>query len=370
MARKDIAMAKNNVARDVLWPNDKNILVRVAFLYVGQGHSAIVFVRDSDVYRVYVVDINLDSKRGGTDVPTLVKDLLDGQDLTAFVNTHPHDDHLCGTQELSDAVEITEVWHANHKPSKKYGKKHPELTALIEKVTEKYGKDSEVIINRDRTPAPSDLGEAQYQFLHPCEHLTDEVNDEDPEERYARIHEQCGVLKFGKDKTWILIVGDANKCAFVDHIMKKWKSKDLKSIVLLGSHHGSRTFFKDSEDDDPYKDALNAIDPKYVVISAPTQEESPHDHPDDDAVELYEEKVGEDNVEHTGEERYCFIYDIYSDGSHSETMTDEGQLVDAYGLADDDGDDDGGESKAYATGPFVATSPREQTGPYQPRKYG
>ena len=32
-------MAKENIARKILYPTDKKILVRVAFLYVGQGGS-------------------------------------------------------------------------------------------------------------------------------------------------------------------------------------------------------------------------------------------------------------------------------------------------------------------------------------------
>ncbi len=32
---------KSNVAREVLWPSGGNILVRVAFLYVGQGATRI-----------------------------------------------------------------------------------------------------------------------------------------------------------------------------------------------------------------------------------------------------------------------------------------------------------------------------------------
>ncbi|MDB5354319.1 MAG: hypothetical protein JWN24_772 [Phycisphaerales bacterium] len=364
-------MAKKQIARDLLYPTDKNILVRVVFLYVGQGSSAIVFIRDSDVYRVLVVDINLGRKLGGIDVPRLVTDLLKGEDLEAFVNTHPHDDHLCGTRELSDAVTIKAVWHSDHKPSKKYGSKHGELTALIKKVTDAYGKDAQVIIDGSKSSVT--YGEAEYHFLAPAEHVTEDVNEEDAEKRRARIHEQCGVIKFGKDKTWIMIVGDADRCAFEKHITKYHKDR-LASFALAASHHGSRTFFKENEEDDAYLDGLNAIDPEYVVISAPTQDESPHGHPHDDALELYEGHVGEDNVLHTGEERYCYWFDIYSDGTHSGVQTDDGKLAEEYGFQDDDGDDDDGSGgkgeRAKASGPFVITNPREQTGDFTPKKYG
>ena len=129
-----MAKKKTTVAREVLWPSDKNILVRVAFLYVGQGASAIVFFANGGGYDVWVVDINLDSTNGGIDVPRLVADLLEGQDLAAFANTHPHNDHLCGVSELSDKVTIKEVLHSGHIPSKKYGSKYEDLQKVIKKV--------------------------------------------------------------------------------------------------------------------------------------------------------------------------------------------------------------------------------------------
>jgi competence protein ComEC len=368
-------MAKKTLAHDLLYPSDTNILVRIAFLYVGQGASAIAFIRDGDVYRIVLIDINFDRKNGGIDVVRLMTDLLNGASLEAFANTHPHDDHLCGTQELSDAVDIKAVWHSNHKPSKKYGSKHEELTKLIKKVTDKYGKDAEVVIEGSKTAVT--YGEGEYHFLSPAEHVTDDVNEEDAEKRRARIHEQCGVIKFGKENTWIMIVGDADRCAFENHITKYHKQR-LPSFALGASHHGSRTFFREMEEDDPYLDALTAIDPDYIVISAPTQAESKHGHPHDDAVELYEDYVGEENVFHTGEERFCYWFDVYSDGTHSAMLSDDGKLAEEYGF-DDDGDDDGGggegggggnKEKAKAAGPFVITDPREQTGDFTPKKYG
>ena len=314
----------------------------MAFLPVGQGQSSIIFMREGTSYRVLVVDINLDRKVAGIDVPRLVKELLDGQSLRAFVNTHPHDDHLCGTKELSDAVDIKEVWHSNHKPSKKYGTKHPELTELIAKARQKYGESAEVIIEGSRSSVP--YGDAEYHFLSPAEHVTEDVNEEDADKRRARIHEQCSVIKFGTGSTWVIIVGDADKCAFEKHIAKYHKER-LPSKVLAGSHHGSRTFFMENEGDDAYKDGLNAIDPEYLIVSAPKQKESRHGHPHDNAMELYRDHVGKDNVLHTGEQRYCFITDIYEDGTYSGVQHDQGELVDTYGLTDDD---DGGKGVAKA----------------------
>ena len=52
------------------------------------------------------------------------------------------------------------------------------------------------------------VGEAFYHVLAPAVHVTDAVNEDEADARRARIHEQCGVVKFGKDKSWIIIVGE------------------------------------------------------------------------------------------------------------------------------------------------------------------
>ncbi len=327
---------------------------------MGQSTSTVVIVADGDTYKVLLVDINLDTERGGIDVPTLIGDLLDGEDLFALVNSHPHNDHLRGVAELSEKVNILEVWHSGHKPSKKYGEAYEKLQEVIKKVTDANGK--EIIL--ERTDAPTELGDAQYHVLSPSEWLTNDVNDEQADERYARIHEQCAVLKFGKDMVWAMLPGDADRNAFEKHITERY-GKEMPSQALDASHHGSRSYFRDNEDDEPYMEALNKTDPEYVVISAPTQEESPHDHPHDDAVGFYNDKVGEDNVLHTGENRCSFIFDVYRDGSYSKVADDDGELAAEYGLEPQD--DGANDSQSESQGPFV--SPKHATGDLTPRKY-
>lgn len=339
-----MAVTRLSTARNILWPNNSNVLVRVAFLYVGQGASAVVFAANGTGYDVLLVDTNLDSTCGGIDVPKLMTDLLDGQSLHAFVNTHPHDDHLCGTQKLSDAVVIDNVWHSGHIPSRKFGSKHPELTALIAKVKRNGGK--EIVLEGSRSATP--LGSAFYHVLSPAEHVTDDVNEEEAEIRYRRIHEQCVVLKFGKDGQWIMITGDADRAAFENHITNYHKER-LGAFALGGSHHGSRTFFRETEEEEPYLDALNAIDPTYVIISAPKQEESKHEHPHDDALELYETHVGAGNVLHMGTDRTCYIFDIHKDGTVAASK-DGGQLAKEYGLSESD---NGSKTEGKATGGFI-----------------
>jgi competence protein ComEC len=357
-------MTANTVAHDILWPSDARVVLRACFLYVGQGSSILVLVRDGKTYRVLVIDSNLDKTNGGIDVPNLVKDLVSDGKLYAFVNTHPHDDHLNGVKQIGEAVVVENVWHSGHAPSKNFGTHHPDLTKLMGEVEKRSGAGA--VLEIDGSRSPKTFFDAEVHFLAPAEHVKEEVNDEDPDVRYRRIHENCAVLRFGKGNSHVLVTGDADLVAFREHITK-YHQERLKAYVLDASHHGSRSFFMADEGNDPYLDALKAIDPKYVVISAPTADESRHGHPHDSAVKLYAAHVGDDNVLHTGKDRETFFFDVYEDGTGSGPQTDKGKLAEKYGLdKKEDGGDDGGSKKDGSTGPFVRPS---EPGQYKPRKY-
>ncbi len=339
-----------NVARDLLWPTDDNVLLRIVFLHVGQGESTIVLVADSGTYRVLLVDINIDTKVCGIDVPALMKDLMEGEDgKVTFVNTHPHDDHLKGVIELSEAVEIGEVWHSGHKPGEDHADAYRDLQKVIRKVKKAGGTETELLGSR----SAQQIGEAQYYVLAPAEYVVEDIEGESGEARYRRIHEHCAVLKFGIPDTWVMLTGDADRDAWEKHI-GDYHSERLPAKVLSAAHHGSRTFFRYDEDDEPYLDALQTIAPEYVIISAPTREESKHDHPHEDAVGFYADEVGEDNILHTGEKRHSFICDIFRDGEYH-ICSDNGDLADAYTTEDDDDTNESNKAKAVAAPTIVST---------------
>lgn len=333
-----------NVARSVIWPQNTDTLVRAVFLYVGQGESTIILAADGNSYKTILVDINLDSANGGINIPRLMEDLLKDKcgKLDVFINTHPHNDHLKGIVELSDAVKIDAVWHSGHNPGKDYDDAYQTLKKVIKQVKD-YG-GSEVELNGSRSA--SRLGEAEYYVLAPAEYVKDDIEGESAEARYRRIHEQCAVLKFGFENAWIMITGDADRDAWEKHITN-YHGERLNACVFSAPHHGSRTFFRYDEKSEPYLDALQKVGPDYVIVSAPTSKESPHDHPHDDAIKLYADEVGEDNILHTGEKRYSFICDIFRDGKY-QVISDNGELAESYSIKEenDNGGGNGGKKKA------------------------
>jgi beta-lactamase superfamily II metal-dependent hydrolase len=329
----------SNVAREVLLPSDPSLLLRVAFLYVGQGASTIILIADGNSYQVLLLDIHLDEVLGGVDVPLLMADLLDGGRLDAFVNSHPHNDHLCGVERLHEAISIDAIWHSGHIPSRMHQEAYRELQRVITQVRADGGIEEELCASR----TPKQIGEVSCYVLSPAQHVKDSIDDETPEGRDRRIHEHCAVLRVGTGDTWIMLTGDADRDAWERHIRYYADYDALSSQVLAAAHHGSRTFFCYEEDDEPYLDGLVSVGPEYVVISAPKREESPHGHPHDLAVELYADEVGEENILHTGVDRHCFVADVYRDGRWV-IWSDEGRLVAVYGL----GGDGGGGAKSHS----------------------
>ena len=335
--------------------------MRAAFLYAGQGESTVLLVRSGQGYCVLLIDINLDRKNGGIDVPRMMRDLLGGDSLYALLNTHPHEDHLCGLGDLIDQVVVDRVWHSGFSPGRDPNPGYDDLRSLIADVKKRKGNDAVRILRGSRSE--ESLCDATMHVLAPADHVAEDIAEEDRDKRRAMIHENCIVVKIGKRPGWILFTGDADKKAFETHITPYHKDR-LQSHVLSAAHHGSRSFFKDKEEDDPYLHGLHSINPKDIIVSAPTSKESKHGHPDVDAMGLYADHVGVERVHHTGAERISFIVDILDDGSVTEVKPDNGELSAKYALAEDEGGDDGATRK----GPFV--SPRSATGDHTPRKFG
>jgi len=353
------------VAEKILKPK-KGGIFRTVFLYTGQGETTLLIIPTGsgvDDYIYVLLDSDLDKDPKEVNLIKLFKDLFATRgELSIFINTHPHDDHLGGIKEIYKEIGFKEVWHSNHKPGKEKGDSFKDFTDVLKKLGKKNEfhlkgtNDSNKIRTTDDKEVIKKLGNVDYIVLSPAEYLCDEIDDEDAEARYHRIHEQCGVIKFtyGKDAKSILFTGDSDKEAWQSHITDYHK-KNLSAMVLSASHHGSHTFFKvDEEDEDVYLDHIKAINPTYLIISAPKQEDSPHGHPHDDAMKLYKKYIDEDGIYHLGSGPYSVIVDIDDKGNLS--IDTDTELIEAYA---DDGDDDGGGEKdknLSKSAPFIVPS--------------
>lgn len=340
------------VAEKIIKPTKAGVF-RTIFLYTGQGESTLLVIPTGPNvadYMYVLVDSDRDKEPNEIDLVDMFNDLFKTiGELSTFINTHPHNDHIGGIKEVYDEIGFKEVWHSNHKP----GGEHKEKFKDFQYVVDKVGKKNEYFLlgtndlNKIRTSDDKEvikkLGLIDFQVLSPAEYLCDDIEDADADERNARIHEQCGVIKFtyGKDAKSIMITGDSDKKAWKEHITDYHKD-NLSAIVLSASHHGSRTFFKETKDDkDVYETHIEHIKPTYLIVSAPKQEDSPHEHPHDDAMELYKKHIDEDGIFHLGSVPYSVIVDI-DDKGNIDVKTDA-ELIEAYGKSDDGGNNNDGD---------------------------
>jgi beta-lactamase superfamily II metal-dependent hydrolase len=331
-------MAKNT-AQEIIVPTTPNIL-RAVFLYTGQGDSTILAIPESttdSTYKFVLIDSDLDKEENEVNLVELLNDLLGDDKLPIFINTHPHNDHIGGIQKIYDEVGIDEVWHSNHRPKGKHKDGFKELEYVLKKI----GKEKEFHLkgtndknkihksDKDETEVIKKIGLVDFQVFAPAEYVCDDIDEESDDAHYNRIHEHCAVMKFIHKEKSIIFTGDADKKAWKEHITD-YHGDNLASDVMTASHHGSRTAFKTKEEDkDPYKEHLEKINGTYLVISAPKQKDSPHGHPNDDAIEIYKEFYEEKNIYHLGEEPYCVVVDIDANGAIS-VSTDK-KLIETYG---------------------------------------
>ena len=333
----------SNKAKEVLLPTDMTVF-RTVFLYVGQGDCALMIVPANGKRQFILMDTNVDKEAGGIDVARLLEDLLDDE-LDVFINTHPHSDHLNGIETIHDTVGVREIWDSGHVPGKNHKDAYDQLLRVMKKVGkantyELRGTRQENTLDHEDAACLHPIGDVTYNVLAPAQYIKDEIEDETPETRYRRIHEQCGLVRFryGRTPAGILHAGDSDRTAWEENKITEYHSGRLQAAVLSASHHGSRSFFKKDESDEASFNAhLEQIDPTYVVISSPKQSESKHEHPHDDAIEIYEEHVGADGILHLGKNRECVIVDI--DAAGGITVTLDKTLVEEYGFTNDKKDD-------------------------------
>jgi competence protein ComEC len=348
-----------STAKDIIIPPAG--VFRVVFLYVGQGDAAILVIPDGAKFKYALLDNNIDRSAGGIDTAKLLKDLLDGYGkLDVFMNTHPHADHTEGLEAINEKVGVKEVWHSGHNPGKGADNAYQEMRRVISAIGKEneyrfYGTNTR---NRMReasedTQLDKKLGDISFQVLAPAEYLCDEIAGEDPKARRRRIHEHCAVVRFsyGNPEKHILMTGDADRVGWEKHIVDYYADV-LPAQVLSAVHHGSRTFFKHhGNDNDVYEKHIEKIKPTYLIVSAPKQKESAHEHPHDDAMTLYKKHVKSENTYHTGAKRESVLVDIYPNGSIEVTLDTE--LVKAYGFDNEDGDE--GSKKSFGAPAIIGS---------------
>jgi len=111
--------------------------------------------------------------------------------------------------------------------------------------------------------------------------VVDRPGDKD---RRRDIHEQCMVVSAREGERSLLVVGDSRWREWDARIVEDYGDDLLSHELLLASHHGSRTFFRDDKEDEPFLECLAAVSPEIVLMSVGDND---FGHPHEEALEIY-----------------------------------------------------------------------------------
>lgn len=333
--------------------------LKIWFLNVGQGDGTYFEFTDSKgkVWRG-LIDCNLDRAHKGVNVIQFLADRVPLQEengkkfryLDYLIVTHPHADHIRGIAEIGNDYKLGELWDSGHEPEDKN-----DNCALYEKYVAVKEKHKDVLHVEDRkmsrTPIDMCDGELQAHIFSPSRFITS-AEDLDTEERREAIHSECMCFKLIFGEFAVLFAGDSNWLAWeriTDY--KHYDEAALRSSILHASHHGSRTFFRKNEDEEPLKTGIERIDPDHLIISV--SDPSPHGHPHEDALEIYKEYVPEDEILYTHVD--TLVLEVDDQGEY--TLEPDPEIQEKYELGEDEEEDEsskGGTSKSFN----VAAMPR------------
>jgi len=112
-----------------------------------------------------------------------------------------------------------------------------------------------------------------------------------------------------------MLTGDSDAQTWRYAIIKDYALADLKSSILMGGHHGSKTFFDDPKDTvNYYVNHIKAIKPEMTIISVG---DNGHGHPNSKALEFYEKYS-------TGSKQGNKVFRTDKQGNMMLTLKDDG----------------------------------------------
>jgi competence protein ComEC len=215
--------------------------LRVTFLDVGQGDSALVDLPDGGAMLIDGGGIVGSPVDIGTRV---VAPVLRGRrrDSIAIVAlSHPHPDHFSGLPTGLVATRFTELWDTGQGEHESVGGRYADLLALAR-------TSGATVVRPDALCGAHDVGGARVDVLAPC---PGPDSDRGPNDNSL-------VLRIAYGARSVLFVGDAEHAEEGD-LLRAYGAR-LRSDLLKVGHHGSRTSSTPA--------FIEAVSPHDAVISA------------------------------------------------------------------------------------------------------
>jgi len=231
--------------------------MEVHFIDVGQGNMILVQIPNS---KIILVDCNitLDNEEY---VLKYVEDQIGTSKIDIFINSHRDADHMRGIKKLNKKFGIKKIWDSGVPGTTTDSTEYREYMALkreigVEVEPKKY----------------YDFGDCKLRIMN------------GKNKDFSDANKQSLVVKLEYHGNGIMLSGDTSYKSWKEFVLPNYYNSSISSTILLGSHHGSISFFDDPEDSkNYYVDHINKISPKLTVLSVGDNDT----HPDANAVKLY-----------------------------------------------------------------------------------
>ena len=264
--------------------------MEIHFIDVGCGNMTLVIMPHGTVI---CCDCNITEENQERVLKYLKTVIGAGKPITVFITTHREGDHIRGIQLVHAQHAIKEIWDAGVPGPLT---ESPEYLAYMEL----RGR----VTAREIGPRKFwEYGDARLRCLNAKWNNYSEPND------------QSLVLKIQYKDSSAMLAGDSSFRPWKEKILTYYSEDDLKSSILLASHHGSGKFFDDPADEERFYTAhIKKIKPEMTLISVG---QNGQELPDPRAIELYEEYS-------TGSNKGKKIYTTQDKGTMKLGLHDDG----------------------------------------------
>jgi competence protein ComEC len=235
----------------------------VHYIDCGQGNMVLI---DAANGKTFLCDCNV-TEDNEDRVIAYLKHVLRGRRISVFICTHRDADHMRGINRVHRAVGIDAVWDCGlpgGNPSSPEGEEYMRMRRAVPNAVLRGGTTGTYAATRLHVLSAADDG------------LPDDCNA------------QSIVLKveqIGNPRGTAILTGDSDVRTW-KRILERYRYTDtLSSEILLGSHHGSWSFFDINRHGYHYPDHMRAISPAMTILSVGP---NVHDHPHPQAVLQYE----------------------------------------------------------------------------------
>lgn len=241
----------------------------IHFIDIGQGNMTLLRLPNGEVL---LYDCNVTNDNEDEVIRYLRRYLPLGSPIRTFINSHRDADHMRGVMKIHKRFPIKHVWDSGVTGGSPNSVEYLEYMSL-----RRQAGFTEV---KSRTYY--DKGNVRLRVMNSKnDDLADNPNAQSIVIKVVHRHPTTGTAK-----SRVMLTGDTDAATW-KHIQKDYDRSAFSSDLLLGSHHGSLTFFDDPADHYYYTDHLEAISPAMTILSVGAA--NPHGHPHNKAIEFYEQ---------------------------------------------------------------------------------